>query len=85
MANKGWANVSLKDGLVAQIDAFLLSNDSGYSNRAEVVTAAVRQFLEGQKDPPLTAGELSEALRAVASTEPSTVDELLKALLAELD
>lgn len=23
MANKGWANVSLKDGLVARIDAFL--------------------------------------------------------------
>lgn len=81
---KGWTTLSLKDDLVAQVDAFVRANDQGFTNRAEVVTAAVRQFLDG-RECPLTQSELRRALLAVAATDPKTVADLLKALLAELD
>lgn len=61
---------------------FVRGNEWGYSNRAEVVTAAVRQFLEGDV---VTRAELQRALRAVASLEPETPAALLEALLSELD
>jgi metal-responsive CopG/Arc/MetJ family transcriptional regulator len=79
---RDYPTVSLKKQLVAQIDAFLVANPWGYSNRAEVVTAAVRQFLEG---PALSRAELERALRAVAALEPKTPTALAEALLAELD
>ncbi len=46
---KGWTTVALKDALVAQLDRFLQENEWGFSNRAEVVTAAVREFLTNHR------------------------------------
>lgn len=79
---KGWVSLSLRDEVVLRLDAYIESNVWGYRNRAEVVTAALRQFLEG---PPLSREELRQAILAVRATEPETVDDMLSALLAELD
>lgn len=78
----GWASLSLRDEVVARLDAFIERNAWGYRNRAEVVTAAVRQFLEGDV---LARAELNRALRAVALLEPATPAALLAALLHELE
>lgn len=78
---KGFTTIALRDALIARLDSFIERNEWGYSNRAEVVTAAVRKFLEQDGEPVVTLS----ALRAVASTQPKTVDDLLAALLAELD
>lgn len=50
VAMKGWTTVSLKDGLMEQIDLFIEDNKWGYTNRAEVVTAAVRDFILRHKE-----------------------------------
>ena len=42
----GWVSISLKEDLVKRIEAFIRENDEGYSNRSEVVAAAVRQFVD---------------------------------------
>lgn len=80
---KGWTTVALKDALVAQIDRFLAENDEAFSNRAEVVTAALREFLDGKRR--LTREDLATALKAVALSDPQTIQAFTAALLEELD
>lgn len=81
---RGWTTVSLKNDLIAAIDDFVATNDAGFSNRAEVIATAVRQFLEGTGEEAVRAF-LERSLKAVAATEPKDVPALLKALLHELD
>jgi len=52
---KGWTSVSLKDDLVALIDRFLADNQWAYSNRAEVLATAAREFLQRHGMEPQTA------------------------------
>lgn len=62
MPARGWTTITLKDDLVALIDSFLAENKLGYSNRAEVVAAAVRSFLAHHVSPPLTDEQLAQAI-----------------------
>lgn len=80
MTQDPWTNVRLHRSLAEALDTF--KGQAGYSSRADVLAAAVRQFLEGA---PLSRAELRKIVLAVASTQPQTVEDLLRALLAELD
>lgn len=82
---KGWTSLSLKDDLIAQIDAFIAHNDAGFSNRAEVIATALREFLDSGNREEVARALLERTIKAVALTEPKDVPALLKALLAELD
>lgn len=42
----GWRSISLKEELLARVERFIVENDDGYSNRAEVIAAAVRKFID---------------------------------------
>jgi len=59
---RGWTTITLKDDLVALIDTFLDDNRLGYSNRAEVVAAAVRAFLAQHMVPTLSDEQLAVAI-----------------------
>jgi len=59
---RGWTTITLKDDLVALIDSFLDENRLGYSNRAEVVAAAVRTFLSQHMVPTLSDAQLAVAI-----------------------
>lgn len=81
---KGWRTITLRDDLVARIDAYVDSNTLGFTNRGVLVAEVMRRFLDNSGDV-LSRAELQRALRAVAATDPETPAALLEALLAELD
>lgn len=45
MAVKGYVTISLPADLIEHVDAFLAKNTWGYRSRAELVAAAIREFL----------------------------------------
>ena len=52
VAAKGYVTISLPAELVDRIDGFLAKNNWGYRSRAEMVAAAVREFLQRGADEP---------------------------------
>lgn len=46
MAVKGYVTLSLPTDLIDRVDAFLEKNTWGFRSRAEMVTAAIREFLQ---------------------------------------
>jgi Arc/MetJ-type ribon-helix-helix transcriptional regulator len=86
---KGWTTVALKDQLVTEIDRFLEARPMGYSNRAEVVTAAVRSFLaeggRGSSTREQVREELVELFQALEHLRPKTTRDLILGALRELD
>lgn len=83
---KGWRTVTLRDDLIAHIDAFVETNTLGFTSRGVLVAEVMRNFLEQQREGgPIMRAELERALRAVATLEPETPAALAEALLAELD
>lgn len=48
----GFKSVSMREDLYRKVEEFVESNDEGYGNPAEVVAAAVREFLRNHRPQP---------------------------------
>ncbi len=50
MPRVGFGTVTLKQGLIDAIDAYVSENDVGFTNRAELISHAVREFFEREQE-----------------------------------
>lgn len=60
MPAQGFASIALKNEVMERIDEFLQKNRMGFTSRAEVVTAAVRDFLQRQDELELRRRQLED-------------------------
>lgn len=72
MPHEGFVSLTLKQGLVRKVDDFVARNDLGFTNRAEVAAAAIREFLERHPTPPPTIDESLERIRKKAQDKKPT-------------
>ncbi|MGB1697051.1 MAG: hypothetical protein ACPHK8_01470 [Thermoplasmatota archaeon] len=92
MPRAGFSSVSLRDEILEKVDKFIANNSEGFTNRPQVLTGAILQFLDGKAidrqnvnpvNDAIIEAQIAEHVKELADSKfealvEAKIDEMLK-------